>query len=304
MKKYIVLGVCILILLIIIQNGKKNPTKDVPLPDTKKEVVSPAFGEDTKVTIKGYDDDAMEPFISKDGQYLFWNSLNDGKHTSLYYAKKIDATTFEFIGEVKGVNGQVPHLDGVASMDDNNNFYFVSLRDYPKVFENLQHGTFRDGVVSDLTPVQGDMYKKEAGWLIMDAEISRDGKSLYYVDAHFDGGPVPVVADIAVAHKEGSSFTKDSRSSSIFKNINTTDKEYAPSVSANGLEIIFTRLSGRTTTIHRATRGSLDEPFGIPQLVPTGGTLPEGSTISTDGTNMYYHKKDGAHYKIFSLRRI
>lgn len=304
MKKYIVIGVCILILLILINNGKKDAAPTTTISPAQKEQVTKAYGNDTKITIAGYDDDSMEPFISKDGQYLFWNSLNDGKHTSLYYAKKVDATTFQFIGEVKGVNGQVPHLDGVASMDENNNFYFVSLRDYPKVLENLQHGTFSDGVVSNITPVQGDIYKREAGWLIMDAEVSRDGKSLYYVDAHFNGGSLPVEADIALAHKEGSTFVKDSKSSALFKNINTNNAEYAPSVSADGLEILFTRLIGRATSIHRATRGSISEPFGVPELLPTNGTLPEGATISTDGTTIYYHKKDGGHYRIFSMKRM
>ena len=304
MKKYIVIGALIILVIILIQNSKKENNTKVAAPSAKKELVSSAYGDEVKVTITGYDDDSMEPFISKDGQMIFWNSLNDGKHTSLYYAKKVNATTFQYVGEVKGVNGQVPHLDGVASLDENNNFYWVSLRDYPKVFENLQHGVFKDGVVSDIAPVQGDIYKKEAGWLIMDAEISGDGKSLYYVDAHFDGGQVPVEADIALAHKEGGRFVKDGNSTTLFKNINTTEfAEYAPSISTNGLEILFTRISGRTTTVHRATRGSTSDPFGLPEVLPIVGNLAEGTTISSDGKTIYYHKKDGGKYRLYSMSR-
>ena len=309
MKKYIVLSICAIVVLVLIQGGNKVSAKNIAsaaaatATATVTEAVSHAFGNETKVTITGYDGDSMEPFISKDGQYLFWNSLNDGQHTSLYYAKKIATTTFQFLGEVKGVNGTVPHLDGVASMDKNNNFYWVSLRDYPKVFENLQHGTFKNGVVSGVAPVQGDIYKKEVGWIIMDAEISGDGKSLYYVDAQFNGGQVPVQADISLAHKVGTGFVKDIRSSDLLKNINTPKLEYAPSTSENGLEILFTRLSGTTTSIHRSTRNSINDIFGVSELLPIVGNLPEGTAISSDGTTIYYHKKDGNYYRIYSMKR-
>lgn len=305
MKKYIVLSICVIVVLVLIQSGNKVSAKNIASASaaTVTESVSYAFGNETKVNITGYAGDAMEPFISKDGQYLFWNSLNDGQHTSLYYAKKTATTTFQFLGEVIGVNGTVPHLDAVASMDKNNNFYWVSLRNYPSVFENLQHGTFNNGVVSSVAPVQGDIYKKEVGWIIMDAEVSGDGNSLYYVDAQFNGGQLPVQADISLAHKVGTGFVKDIRSSEILKNINTPELEYAPSTSDNGLEILFTRLSGTTTSIHRSTRNSINDIFGVSELLPVVGNLPEGTTISSDGTTIYYHKKDGNFYGIYSMRR-
>jgi hypothetical protein len=34
----------------------------------------------------GYTGDAMEPFLSRDGELLFFNSLNDGRDTSLFLA--------------------------------------------------------------------------------------------------------------------------------------------------------------------------------------------------------------------------
>ena len=36
-----------------------------------------AFGNPQRVTIQGYNDHAMEPFITRDGRYLFFNNLND-----------------------------------------------------------------------------------------------------------------------------------------------------------------------------------------------------------------------------------
>jgi len=51
---------------------------------------------------------------SSDGQFLFFNSLNSGGNTSLFYSRIVNATYFEFMGEVQGVNGKPPHLDAVA----------------------------------------------------------------------------------------------------------------------------------------------------------------------------------------------
>lgn len=67
----------------------------------------------------------MEPFITKDDRYLFFNSLNNGINTSLYYAEKENDTFFNFKGEIENVNGTDPHLDAVPSMDINNKFYYV-----------------------------------------------------------------------------------------------------------------------------------------------------------------------------------
>src|SRR5258707_14101987 len=91
-------------------------------PDAK-----PSFGVFTNpqaVTIQGYTQDAMEPFISSDGNYLFFNNSNSAKDTNLYYATHIDDVTFQFQGEIGGVNSTM--IDAVASMDADNTFYFVS----------------------------------------------------------------------------------------------------------------------------------------------------------------------------------
>ena len=78
-----------------------------------------------KVTINGYSGDAMEPFITRDGNYLFFNSLNSGGDTSLYYAAKgADDVTFNGATTITGVNAMPPHLDAVASMDENDNILF------------------------------------------------------------------------------------------------------------------------------------------------------------------------------------
>jgi hypothetical protein len=92
--------------------------------DVDDSIQYPSFGSEIEVTINGLLFDAMEPFLSPDGNYLIFNNLNDGINTKLYYATKINDSTFNYAGELTGTNQTTaPHLDAVAGMDTNGNFY-------------------------------------------------------------------------------------------------------------------------------------------------------------------------------------
>ena len=68
------------------------------------------------MTIRGYDGDAMEPFITKDGRWLLFNNRNDPRiNTDLHFAARVDDLTFTYKGEIKGVNTAA--LEGVPSVD-------------------------------------------------------------------------------------------------------------------------------------------------------------------------------------------
>jgi len=155
--------------------------------DPTESLTYPSFGSEIEVTINGLSFDAMEPFISPNGNYLFFNNLNDGINTKLYYATKINDSTFNYVGELTGTNQTTPpHLDAVADMDSNGNFYWTSTRNYPTELNNLFHGTFSVGNVSDIERVQGDFNMNTPGWLVMDHGISLDGQFLYFNNARFD----------------------------------------------------------------------------------------------------------------------
>jgi hypothetical protein len=285
--------------IISCENGSTEP--EIP-------VFYPEFTDETEVIIEGYSKDAMEPFISKDGSFLFFNSLNDGDSTSLYYATKVNDTVFNFEGEIGGVNGRVPHLDAVASMDVKNVFYFVSTRNYPDVFENYRTGKFDSGVVTGVESVAGDFYIRSPGWLIMDAEISGDGNLLYYVNAKFSGNLLPDEARIGVAEKKNSMFEKPDDSENIFKNINNFGcLVYAPCISSNGDELYFTRIIKGTFTTHICVsiRSDAGVTFSVPQIIEIEGVSVEAPSLSDDGERLYYHKKLGRDnkYHIFMMRR-
>ena len=289
------------IIVLIVNCGNKNGGPEI-------EVSYPEFTDEVEVIIDGYDKDAMEPFISKDGHFLFFNSLNDGDSTSLYYAARVNDTMFNFEGEISGVNGPVPHLDAVASMDINNVFYFVSTRDYPDVFQNYQIGEFNNGVVNNVKCVMGDFYIYEPGWLIMDAEISKNGDLLYYVNAQFGGNPLPLQAYIGIAEKGDSSFDKLDSSDDILMNVNDSDYLiYAPSISSDGNELYFTRIRKGIliTQICVSVRDDNTENFSTPQWIEIEGNAVEAPSLTDGGERLYYHKKldRDDKYHIFTMRR-
>jgi len=268
----------------------------------------PYFGNEIPVTINNYSLDAMEPFISADGNAIFFNSLNDGNTTSLYYAAKVNDSTFNFAGAVPVVNQTVtPRLDAVPSVDTSNNFYWVSTRDYPGNFDNLHRIRFLQVGYTNFGRVYGNIYIYSPGWIIMDAAINYSGNTLIYCNAFFNSCPfgLPCKSALALAQKNNdSTFTKWLNSGSLLSNVNDTANYiiYAPQLSKDELELYYTRALKNIpqTEICVSVRSNANSAFGLPYvLIPMSSTAPEGPTITTDKSKLYYHKKSGGFYKLF-----
>lgn len=274
----------------------------------------PSFGAEIQVSINGLGFDAMEPFLSSDENILFFNSLNAGGNTNLHYAHRVNDSTFNYVGLLNGtVDTTSNHLDAVASMDSTNRFYWVSLRNYPTIFENLHSGAFNGTSVNDVKRVYGNFNISTLGWIIMDAAVSNQGTHLYYCNAFFDfvnnscGAGVPCSASIGVAQKiNDSTFNKLPTTDAIFALVNDTNYlVYAPQVSIDGLELYFTRLLKNTfnTQVCVAVRNSINDNFSAPQIIhQNNGFAPEGPTINADKTKLYYHQKDGTGLHKIYLR--
>jgi hypothetical protein len=281
------------------------------LLDVSRAQSFPVFGAEKEVEILSLSFDAMEPFISPDGNTLFFNSLNSGGNTNLFYATKINDSCFQFIGQLNGtLDTSANHLDAVASMDSVNNFFWVSIREYPTIMENLHKGNYSSGQVTNIQRVYGDFYinffQYPFGWLIMDACVSHSGEELYYCNAFFDfqNNGLPLKAQLGIAKKSNdSSFTKLLNSDSILQNINDTNYlVYAPQLSKNGLELYYTRLLKNTynTEICLAVRANKNDIFSSGTIIHSYlGYFPEAATLSNDESILYYHQKKGTHYEIF-----
>ncbi len=269
----------------------------------------PLFGPEIKVTINGLSFDAMEPFISTDGNTLFFNSLNSADTTNLYYALKVNDSTFNFAGEVGGTIDSSPnHLDAVASIDMGSNFFWTSLRNFPAQTETIYRGVYSVGNVNNISKVYGTFNIYQPGWLVFDAAINFQGDRLYYSNAFFnpmDCGVVPCIAKLGVAQKVNDTiFDKLANSDLIFSNINDTNYIiYAPQVSVDGLELFYTRLlkGSNNTEICVSVRNSVGDVFSTPSIIHSNpGFTPEAATPTSDKQKIYYHQRNSSSiYEIF-----
>jgi hypothetical protein len=306
-KKYIFVFISILVLLILIisQNDK---TKS---PEIIDEVIK-EFSNEQKVNIIGYDGDAMEPYISRDEKYLFFNNDKGENDKDLYWAEKINNLNFQYRGEVKGVN--TPDVDGNPTMDSENNFYFITTRDLDNDnWNSIYVGTFKNGTVEDLRKINGTINGDKKMWLNMGVEISKDGTTMYTSYAHFKtGSNFPVEGDIRFAKKEGNEFNIPKNETEILKNINTDYAiEYAGEISEDGLELLYSQVTLTKPPLFKlyySKRNKICEPFGIPKYIEepfirNKNAFVEAPTLSPDGKRLYYHKLDDDKFSIFMLSR-
>ncbi len=251
------------------------------------------------VTIRGYDGDAMEPFITRDGRYLLFNDSNaPGRDTNLHYAERINAVTFEYRGPINGINSSA--LDAVATVDASNTIYFVSTRSYEQTLSSIYRGTFLPDGVRDVELVPG-ISKNVAGAISFDVEVSADGNTLYLSDGVFAGDAVPQSADLAAAIRENGAFRR--ASSDLFANVNTFALEYAACLSANELELFFTRYDGGNAVIYRSVRTDRSAPWSRPQKVAAITGFAEAPALSPEGRSLYYHARRGSRFVIERVRR-
>lgn len=305
-------------------------SSDTP-PSNNTNFSNTDFDNPVEVVILGYSGDAMEPHISRDGNTLFFNNLNaphlsNGvqNDTNLHYANRIDDTTFQYMGEVAGANTDniagVNELEGVASIDKNGKFYFVSTVDYlntasPNYLLSMFQSDYADGIltnVQSLPNLKSDRPDGKApvpGELNFDAEIDYNGEFLYYVEGVFSGNPFPDEANLAVATDIGGVFTPDTNSNEKFVHINTDALEYAPSISTDRLELYFTRATGSVLSsfdfgIYLATRDSVLEAWqNVKRIEVIDGEFTEGPSISFDTKRLYYHQKVSDTFKIYVVKR-
>lgn len=288
-----------LILLVFLAGCAPQRSAEPPGPEYR------GFGGEQRVAIRGYGGDAMEPFITRDGRYLLFNNRNDpALDTNLHYAERVDDVTFDYRGELKGANSAA--LDGVASVDRDGELYFISTRSYAQTLSTVYRGRFRAGLVSAVELVPGVSLQRR-GLLVFDAEISPGGEVLVVADGEFTGGANPKSADIAVAVREGAGFRRHPASAAFLRNVNTAALEYAPTISADLLELFFTRAVSLSrpaqATIYRSHRASRDEAFGVPQRVAAITGFVEGPSLSGDGRSLYYHKREATRFAIYRVAR-
>ena len=302
------------------------PVPEPPAPAT------PDFHNPKPIEILGYTGHAMEPFISRDGNTLFFNNLNadrleDGSEndTNIHFASRNDAYTFQYMGLVVGASEDlVPgknELEGVASLDRDGHFFFIRTTDYldagsPHYLKSIFMGNYGNGSIVDLTALpnfKSDRPPGEApvpGELVFDVEVDRSGDYLYFAEGMFSGSPFPDAADIQVAKKERNTFAVMPGTREVMMEINSEALEYAPSISSNRLEFYFTRAEVRSPAspefaVYVASRDSVQSPWtGVTRLEAIAGDITEGPSISEDCKHLYYHQRVDGVFRIYAVERV
>ncbi len=265
------------------------------------------FSNEEVVEIVGYEGSAMEPFISRDGQLLFFNnSGSTGEDMNIHYCRKINDIQFDYLGELPGANTK--ELEGVPTMDTQGNFYFTSMRSYRQDFLSIYQSSFDGEGVDLVTPTDNSISEHTLGLINFDSEVSADGLYLYYAGGRFAGENYPREANLSIAEKINGQFFRMPNSDKLLVNINTDLLEYAPSISTDGLELFFTRTNIEVMPpkmgIWQSTRKDKDLPFEKPiRIEAIQGQLIEGPSITDDGMTLYYHKNVGENFKFFKVTR-
>jgi hypothetical protein len=173
-------------------------------------------------------------------------------------------------------------------------------------YSTIYRARFSGGVATGIELVPG-ISRHTAGWVNFDAEISADGQTLYAVDSQFSAHGTPQTADLFIATRHGDKFVRAPDSDRIMKALNTSELEYAPAASTDGLELFFTRVHeirpDAEPRIWRAVRPSATEPFGAPSLVSAIQGFAEGPALSPDGLSIYYHAREKGRFVIFRVAR-
>lgn len=307
MKKKIIIAFVLLFGLVLILKVLGLAKEEKQL-----EMVSDEFGGEKRVEIIDYDGDAMEPYISRDDRYLFFNDNEGPRNKELYWAQRVDDLKYQFKGEVIGVNSEF--VDGNPTMDEGGNFYFITTRDLEKGdFGSVYVGKFDNGRVDNLKKVGGTINENKKMWLNMGIEVTAKGDEMYTSYARFRlGSKHPSEGNIRYATRSEKGFDFAADEKRILQNINTEKKiEYAGEVSGDGLEMFYSQVNLSRPPkfkLYHAKRFSKEDSFGVPKLVkePFEGNelaFVEAPCLSSDGKRLYYHKLHDGRFYIFMLTR-
>ena|SRR5215475_8306699 len=271
--------------------------------------MAPTFSNAERVTISGYTGPEQDPTITPDGRWLFFDNHTDSSpECRAFYARWVDYKTFEFMGEIGGLN--VPGKKAAnANMDVNGNLYWMTDAYYDATANTAYCGVWTEGVVAvaKISQVMG-VSRYQPPWLILGPEINASGNQLYFADYQlnpFTGGPASSKIIAANKNPDGS-FTKIG--GSLLNRVNATGNVlYAAYQSFDGLLLVFTSwnaVSGRFT-IYLSSRSNTSSNWGAPARVRAAEGYCESGGFSPDGRRLYYHRldPDPENAKIYVLTR-
>lgn len=261
------------------------------------------FERPTPVPVLGYEGDVMEPFLAPDGDTLFFNDSNaPGRNTELHWARR-SGSAFRHQGPLEGVSTEA--LEAVPSLDVDHRFYFVSTRSYDHTASSLYRGRYAAGRVTQIELVPG-VSREQPLRVNFDAEVSRDGNALAFVDGVFD----PILRRIGssrlvMAVRSQGGFVRVDEDP--FVRIHSDALEFAPALSPDLLTLYFTRVPADRSSppqIYVSTRPSVQQPFCPPTRILNLGEYVEAVTLGPSGQEIFFHRRTPEGFRLFRSRRL
>lgn len=261
------------------------------------------FGQPQTVAIDGYRDHAMEPFIARDGETLFFNNRNEpARETDLHWAERIDATRFRYRGRLAGANSN--HLDGVPSLARDGTFAFTSLRAFESRGATIWTGRWNGQTLTNLN-LETALAPGRPPAFNMDGELNASGSRFYVSDNVWGLIGGLRTSDLRVTVRENGRWRRAPEFDRWFAHINTRDAlEFAPATSEDELELYFTRLTRPLLRPPRfetfaTSRASANAPFGAPERIAAITGYAEAPSVAPDGALYFHAMVDGR----FIIRR-
>lgn len=268
-------------------------------------VLALCFGAPQPVSIAGYNDHAMEPFIARDGQTLFFNNRNEpAEETDLHWATRIDDTHFRYQGLLTSANSD--HLDGVASFARDGTFAFTSLRAFESRGATIWTGRWDGRTLTNLN-LETALAPGRPPQFNMDGELSASG-GRFYVSDNVWGLFRLRSSDLRVAVRENGRWRRAPESNSWFAAINTRNAlEYAPATNEAETELYFTRLTLPFLRPPRfetfvAVRANPTTPFGPPERIDALEGYVEAPSVAPDGA-LYVHAMVNGRFTLMRSAR-
>jgi len=260
-----------------------------------------------------------EPFLSRYGRFLFFNTGKKENNKDLHFAELIQSQWF-YRGQIGPNLNTKKEVEGNPSMDSKYNFFYIDSNVDRMV--RTASFAFKTGELRALKVFEG-VPKREVKLFAqkfhgnMGVEVSADGNIVFFSRATWNmrGFSLGKLAgsDILFVRKRKDAYVFDkTEAKRVMQNVNTLDLEYAASISSDGLELFFTRLNiadykkgNIRSRIMRSTRTSLSEPFSKPKMIDAIGDsdFVEGPAISGDAKELYYHKHDGKKFRLYKVTR-
>jgi hypothetical protein len=280
---------------------------DPELDDTTAELVG-CFEQEAAFANLPLTLHVAEPFIRIVGgtTFLYFSDYAPNELRDLHHAVWI-VDRFYYLGQVKGVNTP-PALEAAPSIDTQGNLYYTNSAT-PGM---ISRGTLvNPSELGSVAPVLGMPQLVQSG-------ATLQGNMDYGVAPNHPFGilsravwvppsPLPITADLWYLRRIGPGTVQHvpAETAYFLGALNTSSNlEYAPEISSDGLAIVFTRFFAGTTTtaIMLATRTRVDRPFGPPiaLVISTPNTIIEGPTFGAN--RIFYHKSffSGAPTRLYS----